>query len=199
MTYSYHHIFVSNQIFKAQFFFLFQDLGIIALKINENDELISVRVTKGDNDIFIGTKKGKSIRFSEKDIRSMGRVAAGNIGIRMDSDDNVVGMDAIKEGSTILTVTENGFGKRTKTSEYRRQSRGGKGILTIKTSERNGAVVYSYQANEQDQLMLITEHGKIIRIRVADISVIGRNTQGVKLINIAQGEKVVGVAKVMEE
>ena len=173
--------------------------GIIALKINENDELISVRVTKGDNDIFIGTKKGKSIRFSEKDIRSMGRVAAGNIGIRMDSDDIVVGMDAIKEGSTILTVTENGFGKRTKTSEYRRQSRGGKGILTIKTSERNGSVVYSYQVNEQDQLMIITEHGKIIRIRVADISVIGRNTQGVKLINIAQGEKVVGVAKLMEE
>lgn len=173
--------------------------GIIALKINENDELISVRVIKGDHDIFIGTKSGKSIRFSEKDIRSMGRVAAGNIGIRMESGDEVVGMDVIKEGSTILTVTENGFGKRTKTEEYRRQSRGGKGILTIKTSERNGPVVYSYQVSDQDQLMIITEHGKIIRIRVTDISVIGRNTQGVKLIDIAQDEKVVGVAKVMEE
>jgi len=173
--------------------------GIIALKIKENDELISVRVISGEHDIFIGTKKGKSIRFSEKDIRSMGRVAAGNIGIRMEPGDEVVGMDAIKEGSTILTVTENGFGKRTKTEEYRRQSRGGKGVLTIKTSERNGSVVYAYQANDQDQLMIITEHGKIIRLRVAEISVIGRNTQGVKLINLGPGEKVVGVAKVMEE
>ncbi len=173
--------------------------GIIALKINENDELISVRVTDGSNDIFIGTKKGKSIRFSEKDIRSMGRVAAGNIGIRLEDEDEVVGMEAIKEGSTILTVTENGFGKRTKTEEYRVQSRGGKGILTIKASQRNGYVVYSYQVNEQDQLMIITEQGKIIRLRVADISVIGRNTQGVKLIDLGEGEKVVGVAKVIEE
>ncbi len=173
--------------------------GIIALKINENDELISVRVTDGSNDIFIGTKKGKSIRFSEKDIRSMGRVAAGNIGIRLEDEDEVVGMEAIKEGSTILTVTENGFGKRTKTEEYRVQSRGGKGILTIKASQRNGYVVYSYQVNGQDQLMIITEQGKIIRLRVADISVIGRNTQGVKLIDLGEGEKVVGVAKVIEE
>ena len=108
-------------------------------------------------------------------------------------------METIKEGSTILTVTENGFGKRTKTEEYRVQSRGGKGILTIKASARNGSVVYSYQVSEQDQLMIITEHGKIIRLRVADISVIGRNTQGVKLIDLAEGEKVVGVAKVIEE
>ena len=98
-------------------------------------------------------------------------------------------MDAIKEGSTILTVTENGFGKRTKTEEYRVQSRGGKGILTIKATQRNGCVVYSYQVNEQDQLMIITEHGKIIRLRVADISVIGRNTQGVKLIDLGEGGK----------
>ena len=167
--------------------------------INENDELISVRVTDGEHDIFIGTRKGKSIRFSEKDIRSMGRVAAGNIGIRLEEGDEVVGMEAIKEGSTILTVTENGFGKRTKTEEYRVQSRGGKGILTIKATQRNGFVVYSYQVNEQDQLMIITEHGKIIRLRVADISVIGRNTQGVKLIDLGTGEKVVGVAKVIEE
>ncbi len=173
--------------------------GIIALKINEEDELISVRVTDGDHDIFIGTRKGKSIRFSENDIRSMGRVAAGNIGIRLEDGDEVVGMESIKEGSTILTVTENGYGKRTKTEEYRVQSRGGKGILTIKATRRNGNVVYSYQVNEQDQLMIITEHGKIIRLRVADISVIGRNTQGVKLIDLGEGEKVVGVAKVIEE
>ncbi len=173
--------------------------GIIALKINDDDELISVRVTDGEHDIFIGTKSGKSIRFSEKDIRSMGRVAAGNIGIRLEDGDEVVGMETIKEGSTILTVTENGYGKRTKTEEYRVQSRGGKGILTIKASARNGSVVYSYQVSEQDQLMIITEHGKIIRLRVADISVIGRNTQGVKLIDLGPGEKVVSVAKVIEE
>ena len=105
----------------------------------------------------------------------------------------------VDEGATILTVTENGYGKRTKTGEYRSQSRAGKGILTIKTTERNGLVVYSYQVTNQDQLMIITEHGKIIRFRVGDISVIGRNTQGVKLIDLGKGEKVVGVAKVMEE
>ena len=173
--------------------------GIIALKINDDDELICVRVTEGDHDIFLATRNGKSIRFPESDLRSMGRVAAGNIGIRMEPEDEVVGMEAIKEGETILTVTENGFGKRTKTEEYRRQSRGGKGILTIKASDRNGPVVYSYQVSDHDQLMIITGQGKIIRLRVEDISVIGRNTQGVKLIDLGEGEKVVGVAKLMEE
>ena len=131
----------------------------------------------------------------------MGRVAAGNIGIRMEPDNEVVGMDILDpdEGATVLTVTENGFGKRTKTDEYRCQSRGGKGIFTIKTTERNGPVVYSCQVSDLDQLMIITDHGKIIRLRVADISVIGRNTQGVKLIDLGDGEKVIGVAKVMED
>jgi DNA gyrase subunit A len=129
----------------------------------------------------------------------MGRVAAGNIGIRMDPEDEVVGMEGLKEGATILTVTENGYGKRTRTEEYRRQARGGKGILTIKTSERNGPVVYSYQVTDHDQLMIITGHGKIIRLRVGDISVIGRNTQGVRLINLIEGEKVVAVARLAEE
>ena len=174
-------------------------IGIIALKINEDDELIGVRMTDGSHDIFLATRDGKSIRFPEEDLRGMGRVAAGNIGIRMEEGDEVVGMEAIKEGETILTVTENGFGKRTKTEEYRRQSRGGKGVLTIKTTERNGPVVYSYQVSDQDQLMIITGGGKIIRLRAADISVIGRNTQGVKLIDLAEGEKVVGVAKLMED
>ena len=160
-----------------------------------------MRISNGDQDIFLTTKDGKSIRFGESDSRSMGRTAAGNIGIRMEPDNKVVGMDILDpdEGATLLTVTENGFGKRTKTDEYRCQSRGGKGIFTIKTSERNGPVVYSCQVSDQDQLMIITDHGKIIRLRVADISVIGRNTQGVKLINLGEGEKVVGVAKVMED
>ncbi|MGD2126354.1 MAG: DNA gyrase subunit A [Desulfobacteraceae bacterium] len=173
--------------------------GIIAIKINEEDEVIGARVTSGEQDIFLATRQGKSIRFHESEIRAMGRVAAGNIGIRMENGDEVVGMEALDEGATILTVTENGYGKRTRTEEYRVQGRGGKGILTIRTTERNGPVVYAYQVSDQDQLMIITEHGRIIRLRVADISVIGRNTQGVKLINMGEGEKVVGVAKLMED
>jgi DNA gyrase subunit A len=173
--------------------------GIVALKIVEGDELIGVRVSEGDQDIFLTTRQGKSIRFHEDDLRGMGRVAAGNIGIRMEPEDQVVAMEVLQEGATILTVTGNGYGKRTHTEEYRRQSRGGKGILTIKTTERNGPVVYSYQVTEQDQLMIITGGGKIIRLRVADISVIGRNTQGVRLIHLGMDEQVVGVAKVMEE
>ena len=173
--------------------------GIVALKIRDDDELIGVRVSSGEQDIFLTTRQGKSIRFHESDLRGMGRVAAGNIGIRIDPADEVVGMEALREGATILTVTQNGYGKRTRTEEYRCQSRGGKGILTIKASKRNGPVVYSYQVTDQDQLMIITGLGKIIRLRVADISVIGRNTQGVKLINLGENEHVVGIAKVMEE
>ncbi len=173
--------------------------GILALNIREGDELIAVRTSSGDQDIFISTREGKSIRFHESDIREMGRVASGNIGIRLEPEDRVVGMEVLDEGLTILTVTENGYGKRTPTSEYRRQARGGKGILTIKTSERNGPVVYTCQVTDSDQLMIITEKGKIIRLRASEISVIGRNTQGVRLINLEEDEKVVGVAKVVEE
>jgi DNA gyrase subunit A len=174
--------------------------GIIAVRINEDDEVIGARVSSGEQDIFLATRSGKSIRFHESEIRPMGRVAAGNIGIRMEKGDEVVGMESLQdEGATILTVTEKGFGKRTKTEEYRVQGRGGKGILTIRTTERNGPVVYAYQVSDQDELMIITEQGKIIRLWVRDISVIGRNTQGVKLIDLAEGEKVVGVAKVMED
>ncbi len=173
--------------------------GIVALKIREQDELITVRLTNGEQDIFLTTKNGKSIRFPESDLRSMGRVSAGNIGIRMEPSDEVVGMEVLYEGATILTVTQNGYGKRTRTDEYRTQARGGRGILTIKTTERNGPVVYAYQVTDQDQLMIMTESGKIIRLRAADISLIGRNTQGVKLIDLGQGEKVIGVARLMDE
>jgi len=176
-----------------------RSVGIFGLKIRDEDELMAVRVTNGEQDIFLTTRQGKSIRFHESDLRSMGRVAAGNIGIRMESGDEVVGMEILNEGATILTVTENGYGKRTRTKEYRSQSRGGKGILTIRTSERNGPVVSSYQVTDQDQLMIIAGQGKIIRLRVADISVIGRNTQGVRLINLGEGEKVVGMARLMDE
>ena len=176
-----------------------RSVGTIGLKIKENDELIAVRVSSGDQDIFLTTKEGKSIRFKESELRSMGRVAAGNIGIKMSRGNEVVGMETLGEGATILTVTENGFGKRTNRDEYPTQARAGKGVITIKTSERNGAVVYAYEVTDQDELMIITGHGKIIRIKVSGISVIGRNTQGVKLIDLGEGEKVVGVAKIMDD
>lgn len=173
--------------------------GLAAITIREEDELIGTRVTNGSQNIFLTTKNGMSIRFPEEDVRPTGRGAMGIRGIRLHEDDEVVSMEALGEGATILTVTENGYGKRTATGEYRRQTRGGKGIKTIKTSERNGKVVYAYQVTDQDQLMIMTEQGKIIRVRIEDISVIGRNTQGVRLINLSEGEKVVAVAKVVEE
>jgi DNA gyrase subunit A len=176
-----------------------RSVGTIGLKIKENDELIAVRLSSGDQDIFLTTKEGKSIRFKESELRSMGRVAAGNIGIKMSPGNEVVGMETLGEGATILTVTENGFGKRTKRDEYPTQARSGKGVITIKTSERNGPVVYAYEVTDQDELMIITGHGKIIRMKVSGISVIGRNTQGVKLIDLGEGEKVVGVAKIMDD
>jgi DNA gyrase subunit A len=172
--------------------------GIAALKTNEGDELIGVRVTNGEQDIFLSTKRGKAIRFSEKGLRAMGRVAAGNTGIRLADKDQVVSIEILNEGATILTITENGYGKRTDTREYRAQQRGGKGVFSIKTSERNGPVVSANQVAENDELMILSGKGKIIRIKISDISVIGRHTQGVKLINLETPEKVVAVARLME-
>jgi len=172
--------------------------GIAALKTNEGDELIGVRVTNGEQDIFLSTKRGKAIRFNEKGLRSMGRVAAGNTGIRLTDKDQVVSIEILNEGATILTITENGYGKRTDTKEYRAQQRGGKGVFSIKTSERNGPVVSANQVTENDELMILSGNGKIIRIKTSDISVIGRHTQGVKLIDLETSEKVVAVARLME-
>jgi DNA gyrase subunit A len=172
--------------------------GITALKINEGDELIGVRVTNGEQDIFLSSRHGKAIRFHESDLRSMGRVAAGNTGIRLGRGDQVVSVETLHEGATILTITENGYGKRTTTKEYRAQKRGGKGVFSIKTSQRNGLVVSANQVAGNDELMILSGEGKIIRIRVADISVIGRHTQGVKLINLEAPEKVVAVARFVE-
>jgi len=172
--------------------------GIAALRINEGDELIGVRVTTGEQDIFLSTKHGKAIRFSEHGLRAMGRVAAGNTGIRLDKKDAVVSLEILNEGATILTITENGYGKRTDTKEYRAQQRGGKGVFSIKTSDRNGLVVSAIQVTNDDELMILSGEGKIIRIRTAGISVIGRHTQGVKLIDLDAPEKVVSVARLVE-
>ncbi|MFQ6077615.1 MAG: DNA gyrase subunit A [Thermodesulfobacteriota bacterium] len=167
--------------------------GILAILLDENDELISAKLTEGNQEFLLGTKSGAAIRISEKGIRPMGRITRGVRGIAVNGGE-VVGMEIVEEGTTVLTVTENGFGKRTKTSAYRIQNRGGKGVITIKTTKRNGNVIAIKQVADDDELVLITTHGKIIRLRAADISVMGRNTQGVKLIGMAAGESVVGTA-----
>jgi DNA gyrase subunit A len=139
-----------------------------------------------------------SIRFAEQDIRCMGRTARGVRGVQLDNDDEVVSMSIVSgnvgESGTLLTVCENGFGKRTSLDSYRVQSRGGKGVIDIQTSERNGLVVASYVVSENEQAMMITSSGKVIRFNVADVSVIGRNTQGVRLMNLDDGERLVAVA-----
>ncbi len=173
--------------------------GIIALSIDADDELIAARVTDGSQDILLGSREGKAIRFKETEVRSMGRTARGVRGMTVGKDDVIIGMEAIGEGATILTVTENGYGKRTDSEEYRVQGRGGMGIITIKTTERNGNVVGMKEVADEDEVMLITDQGTIIRMKIKGISVIGRNTQGVRLINVEKGEKVVGVAHLAEE
>ncbi|MFL5424695.1 MAG: DNA gyrase subunit A [Myxococcales bacterium] len=174
--------------------------GLKALSIEENDSLVAVMLARGDEDVVIGTKTGMAIRFEQKEARAMGRAARGVKGITLEEGDHVVGAELARAGSTILTLTENGYGKRTALEEYRRTHRGGKGIIDIKTSERNGSVVAMLQATDADELMIITNKGMIIRTRVAEISVIGRNTQGVRLIDLRQeGEKVVGATRAPEE
>ncbi|MFH1625196.1 MAG: DNA gyrase C-terminal beta-propeller domain-containing protein, partial [Pseudomonadota bacterium] len=173
--------------------------GIIAIHLDQGDGLISARLTNGTQDIFLASKSGKAIRLSEARVRSMGRTARGVKGMKLDKDDEVVGMEIINDAATILTVTENGFGKRTKGSEYRAQRRGGLGVITIKATPRNGLVVGIKQVTDEDDLMLITDRGKIIRIGAKDISIIGRNTQGVTLIDVERGEKVVGVARLADD
>jgi DNA gyrase subunit A len=173
--------------------------GIIALGIDKGDELIAARVTDGNQEILLGSKKGKAIRFKEQEVRSMGRTARGVRGMTVGKEDEVIGMESIGEGATILTITENGFGKRTNTAEYRIQARSGRGIITIRTSARNGNVIGMKHVTDDDEIMLITNYGKIIRTKIKGISVIGRNTQGVKLINVEKDEKVVGIAHLAEK
>jgi len=178
--------------------------GIIAITLEDKDELVSVDITNSQKEILLSTRLGKSIRFSEQEIRSIGRSGQGVRGISLEDDDSVVAMEIIspekpaETQATLLSVTENGYGKRTELSEYRIQSRAGKGIITIKTSARNGPVVKVIRISNEDEIMLITDHGKIIRLRAREIKVIGRNTQGVRLIAMESEERVVGIARVVE-
>jgi DNA gyrase subunit A len=173
--------------------------GIIALNLLEDDELIAARITDGTLNVFLGSRKGKAIRFHESDIRPSGRVATGVRGMRLGSGDYIVGMEVLSHGQTLFVVTENGYGKRTSIDEYPVQKRGGKGVISIKTTERNGLVVGILLVSDEDDLMLMTNIGKVIRMPVDSISVISRNTQGVKLMGMDTDERVVGAARLAEK
>ena len=173
--------------------------GIIALNLAPGDELISARITDGTLNVFLGSLLGKSIRFHESNIRPSGRISMGVRGMRLVDGDRIVGMQVLSHGQTLFTVTENGFGKRTSIDEYPVQKRGGKGVIAIKTSQRNGRVVAILLVDEDDDLMLMTNSGKIIRMPIKGVSVISRNTQGVKLMGLDAGERIVGAARLAEK
>ncbi|NOQ18532.1 MAG: DNA gyrase subunit A [Desulfobacterales bacterium] len=173
--------------------------GIIALNLLEGDELIAARITDGTLNVFLGARMGKSIRFHESDIRPSGRIATGVRGMRLAEGDQIVGMEVLSHGQTLFAVTEHGYGKRTSIDEYPVQKRGGKGVISIKTSERNGPVVAILLVTEDDDLMLMTNIGKVIRTPISSISVISRNTQGVKVMGMEAVERVVGAARLAEK
>lgn len=173
--------------------------GICGALVDEDDELIEAKLTDGNQDIILGTRKGKAIRFPESDVRYMGRSSRGVKGITVGKGDWVVGMVVVKRDATLLVVSENGYGKRSNISDYPLQHRGGKGVITIKNTARNGDVVTIKETVETDELMIITQGGVVIRLPIRGVSVIGRNTQGVKLINLDEGDKVVDVARVVSE
>lgn len=173
-----------------------RNTGLIAITTDEGDELIGARLTQGENDIFLCSKEGMSIRFEEGDVRPMGRTARGVIGMSLDPTDQVVALEVLERGENskyeVLTVTESGYGKRTPVTEYRTQSRGGKGIITMKTTDKNGAVMASRQVLPENDVMLVSNKGQMIRIHVGEISEQGRNTQGVRLMTLSDiTEKVV--------
>jgi len=173
--------------------------GINAINITKGDKLIEVKLTDGNNDIVIGTKKGLAIRFNESDVREMGRTATGVRGIRLGADDIVIGFLVVRSASTLLVVTDKGFGKRSEIDDYRITRRGGKGVITVRTGEKNGNLISIKEINDKDELVIITNSGMVIRQGVKKIRVMGRATQGVKLINLKEGDSIADVAKVVSE
>ncbi len=173
--------------------------GIIALRLVPGDELITARITNGTLNVFLGSAMGKSIRFHESDARTMGRATRGVKGISLAPGDHLVGMEVLSHGQTLFTATENGYGKRTSIDEYPVQKRGGKGVITIKTSERNGRVVAILLVDEDDEVMLMTDGGKLIRTPISGINIISRNTQGVKIMGMDSEERMIGAARLVEK
>lgn len=172
--------------------------GIRAIKVNDDDNLLSVRVSDGTKDVLICASSGKIIRFAESDCRFMGRVSQGVKGITIDDSEKVIGMTIIDDGVEILSVTEKGYGKRSSASEYRKQTRGGKGIIAQKLTDKTGDIIQIKPVSDRDDLMIITNNGQVIRTKISGISLLGRNTQGVRLINLKSGESVVAVEKIVE-
>ncbi len=173
--------------------------GIRAINVRKGDALIDVQVTDGSNDVVLATRHGMSVRFHESGVREMGRTAAGVRGIGLGDDDRVIGMVVVRRDATLLVVSENGFGKRSELSDYRVQKRGGKGIITLKHTAKTGCIVALKEVLPDDELMMITRHGVIIRVPVEGIRVIGRNTQGVKVMNLDEGDTVVDVTRVIRD
>ena len=175
--------------------------GLQGITLKEDDELIAVRLTDGEDNVVLVTRNGLCITFDEKDVRPIGRTSQGVLGIRVESDDEVIGMESIIRGgkATLLAITENGFGKRTELDEYRVQLRGGKGVVTYKITPKTGKIVGVRIANDDEDVMLITDTGTIIRIKVKDISVLGRATQGVTLMRTSDGGKVVSIETLTPE
>jgi DNA gyrase subunit A len=173
--------------------------GIQAITLDPDDTLIKVSRTSGQDEIVLGTRCGMACRFKEDDVRAMGRTARGVRGITLERDDAVVDMVVIQPGVSLLTVCENGFGKRTQVDEYRLTRRGGKGVINIRTTERNGLVVALRTATDADALILITSQGILLRMALSDLREIGRATQGVRLIRVAEDDKVVAVAKLVRD
>jgi DNA gyrase subunit A len=173
--------------------------GLIGVKLAEGDELIAAKIIDDDMNIFLGSEGGKVIRFHEGNVRATARGSMGVRGMRIDQKTKVVGMEVLGPEDTLLTVTENGYGKRSSIEEYRTQTRGGKGVFSIKTSKRNGKMVSLLLVDDNDELMMVTDKGKLIRTSIEGINVISRNTQGVKLINLSTGEKLIGIARLPEE
>jgi DNA gyrase subunit A len=168
--------------------------GINAINIDEGDQLIGVQLTTGENEIILSMHNGKAIRFKEQDARPLGRVSRGVKGVTLESGDEVVSIEIVNTEATMMVITENGYGKRTNFDEYRLQSRGGKGIISIQTTERNGKVVSAHAVHDDHRIMLISQNGQMICIGASDLRVIGRNTQGVRLFNLNDGDKIVSAA-----
>ncbi|MCK4365926.1 MAG: DNA gyrase subunit A, partial [Thermoplasmatales archaeon] len=173
--------------------------GVRAIKLDEDDELIGTRLSEGKQTIMIATANGQACRFNEEETRPMGRVTRGVIGIRLKKDDKVVSMAVVGEEGNLITITENGYGKRSPIQEYRKTHRGSKGVRTIITNERNGKVIYVKEVIDEDQLMLTSKDGMMVRIPVKDIRIQGRSTMGVTIMRLNEGDKVVSVAKIVEE
>ncbi len=173
--------------------------GIIAVKLREGDKLVGVRLTTGEKELIVGSENGKAMRFHEKEVRPMGRTAAGVRGIRLKEGDRVKGLVVVEGGATILTVCENGYGKRTAFGEYSTHGRGGQGVINIKTTERNGKVVALVGVRDEDELMFLTAAGKVVRIDAGSISTIGRGTQGVRVMSLNKGDRLASIARITEE